>query len=441
MTHYHEWVAFSKKIVLDDIAFGTKVFAIASIWKERTRWPFKRLSLSDISDDVDEFIEGPGRLIEEFQSHTGVVCEGRLASVVEGGGKRRIFAIGNYVMQRLLKPYHDWAMQVLRRLECDGTYDQTKPLQQIKGCKDLYSYDLKSATDLFPRMVIFQVLGSLFDQFTASVVDFAGLGVSAFDVNPPLVKKRSKTAFAVGQPLGFYSSWPLFTLSHHVIVWLAAERVYPRGKVFKAYALLGDDIVIADSRVAEEYRKILQSLEVKISIPKSLISNSGAFEFAKRFFVREGSVDISPISARMLLMCRSSIGLSLIRNKYQLPFKTLLRLGGAGYRVLARADTHRSSRWERLWVILSKPDRKSPLPFRVMVGLRDTWGSEDLPVTGNRRTNEHPAGEEPNKQIEKLKESTQHQYFFKYTDLEPTRAKAESPEINQADASKAVSKL
>ena len=26
-----------------------------------------------------------------------------------------------------------------------------------------------------------------------------------------------------GQPLGYYTSWPLFALSHHVVVWVAAE--------------------------------------------------------------------------------------------------------------------------------------------------------------------------------------------------------------------------
>lgn len=57
--------------------------------------------------------------------------------------------------------------------------------------------------------------------------------------------------FVCGQPLGYYSSWPLFTLSHHVVVWLAADRVYPR-RVFRDYDLLGDDIVIGDHKVAVE---------------------------------------------------------------------------------------------------------------------------------------------------------------------------------------------
>jgi len=71
-----------------------------------------------------------------------------------------------------------------------------------------------------------------------------------------------------------------------MVVWLAAERVSPGSGKFKAYAILGDDVVIADSRVAKEYQEILSKLEVKISTSKSLISNSGAFEFAKRFRIR-----------------------------------------------------------------------------------------------------------------------------------------------------------
>ncbi|EXB30479.1 hypothetical protein L484_006029 [Morus notabilis] len=61
-----------------------------------------------------------------------------------------------------------------------------------------------------------------------------------------------------------------------------AQRVSPGSGKFKAYAILGDDVVIADSRVAKEYQERLSKLEVKISTSKSLISNSGAFEFAKR---------------------------------------------------------------------------------------------------------------------------------------------------------------
>lgn len=49
-------------------------------------------------------------------------------------------------------------------------------------------------------------------------------------------------------------AWPLFALSHHLIIWWCAELVYP-GRVFTNYAVLGDDVVIADENVATRYKE------------------------------------------------------------------------------------------------------------------------------------------------------------------------------------------
>lgn len=66
----------------------------------------------------------------------------------------------------------------------------------------------------------------------------------------------SVVSFVTGQPLGYHSSWPLFALSHHLLVWDCAEQVYP-GRVFTDYAVLGDDVVIADKNVASVYESSL----------------------------------------------------------------------------------------------------------------------------------------------------------------------------------------
>lgn len=39
-------------------------------------------------------------------------------------------------------------------------------------------------------------------------------------------------SFVTGQPLGYLGSWPLFALSHHLVVWAAANRVYPTRSIF-----------------------------------------------------------------------------------------------------------------------------------------------------------------------------------------------------------------
>lgn len=111
--------------------------------------------------------------------------------------------------------------------------------------------------------------------------------------SPDPVSKGLKAkvyCFTRGKPLGYYSSWPVFTLTHHMLVWWAAWRVYP-GKRFFDYVILGDDIVIADRLVAESYQKRMAEVEVTISHEKSLISSTGAMEFAKRFITDEGAWD------------------------------------------------------------------------------------------------------------------------------------------------------
>ncbi|KAI3673282.1 hypothetical protein L6452_39399 [Arctium lappa] len=111
-------------------------------------------------------------------------------------------------------------------------------------------------------------------------------------------------------------------LSHHFVVWLAAELVYP-GVVtpFRNSAILGDDIVILDSLVAAKYSELLDDLGVKIEPMKSLSLESALLiAFGLKYGVKR--------------------------------FYTLARLGGAGYRVAGSCDrTDTGSAFAELKVI------------------------------------------------------------------------------------------
>lgn len=37
----------------------------------------------------------------------------------------------------LLKPYHDWAMEILSKLPQDGTFNQERPLDRMIGCSSI----------------------------------------------------------------------------------------------------------------------------------------------------------------------------------------------------------------------------------------------------------------------------------------------------------------
>jgi hypothetical protein len=111
--------------------------------------------------------------------------------------------------------------------------------------------------------------------------------------------------YAVGQPMGAYSSFPMLALTHHVIVQIAASRA-GQSLWFSNYAILGDDIVIANRAVAIHYLTIMRdTLGVEINLSKSLESTNGVMEFAKRLL--KGNDDLSPISPKVLLLATRNI--------------------------------------------------------------------------------------------------------------------------------------
>lgn len=95
----------------------------------------------------------------------------------------------------------------------------------------------------------------------------------------------------------------MLALTHHFIVRVAASRV-GLGQ-FGDYALLGDDVVIANTSVAKAYHSLMtQTLGVDINLSKSLIS-SHSFEFAKRLVF--GQEEVTPIGPNNLLVALQSL--------------------------------------------------------------------------------------------------------------------------------------
>lgn len=218
-------------------------------------------------------------LTSMLSSKTGKPLLGKLAVKDEPCGKKRLFAISDYWTQSICKPLHEYLMRVLRKLPMDGTWDQGRAAERVRiwsgQGKKLYCFDLSAATDRFPRLFTVLVLGCL-------------IGVAAAEGWATLLTSRSYSykgaayRYAAGQPMGTLSSWAAFALSHHVVVQIAAARAGFTG-LFTGYVLLGDDIVIADADVAEEYQEIMTILGVTINLSKSLVG-VGLAEFAKRHF-------------------------------------------------------------------------------------------------------------------------------------------------------------
>jgi hypothetical protein len=235
---------------------------------------------------------------------------GKLSIKEEAAGKARVFAMADSITQSVMAPLNDWVFARLRDLPMDGTFDQAKPLSRlVSQFKEgllpnvtFYSYDLSAATDRLPISLQRDILSKLFGRGFAE--DWKSL-LSERDWYLKDVPYR----YSVGQPMGALSSWAMLALTHHVIVQIAAMRV---GKLsFSSYALLGDDIVIADEAVAKSYHMIMtEILGVEINLSKSLVSND-SFEFAKRLVTMDG--EVSAVGAKNLLVgLKSKWGLSSI---------------------------------------------------------------------------------------------------------------------------------
>lgn len=89
----------------------------------------------------------------------------------------------------------------------DGTFNQFAPLDWLVGSDKVYSFDLKSATNRWPLVYLFEIVALLLDRSFASSVVNSTLATNSFRI--PFVRGYRTISFVAGQPLGDYGSWPL----------------------------------------------------------------------------------------------------------------------------------------------------------------------------------------------------------------------------------------
>jgi hypothetical protein len=149
----------------------------------------------------------------------------------------------------------------------------------------------------------------------------------------------------------------MLAITHHILVALAARRVGIPFGLFTAYALLGDDIVIANGRVARSYLALMKEIGVDISTAKSLISRNGVLEFAKRFIVC--GVDCSPVSLREIMTSIETMqGRVELGKKYSLTLPQLVTVSGWGFKTkgwLTKPISSCSNRVRRLGLLFYSP--------------------------------------------------------------------------------------
>lgn len=210
---------------------------------------------------------------------------GNLSLIFDPECKVRIVAMLDYTTQLYLKPIHKALFVNLKKLNQDRTFTQDPFNKWLDNDESFWSIDLTSATDRFPislqrRMISYMYgdhkFGSSWEYLLTNRV-YARKGL------PPV-------KYTVGQPMGAYSSWPAFTLSHHLVVSWSAHLCGLSN--FKEYIILGDDIVIKNNIVAKKYMYVMSKLGVDLSPTKTHVSVN-TYEFAKRWI--NNGLEISPL--------------------------------------------------------------------------------------------------------------------------------------------------
>lgn len=218
---------------------------------------------------------------------------GKLAIREDPEGKLRVIAMVDYHSQFVLRRLHKELFSLLKLLPCDRTTTQD-PFHKWEDNREyFYSLDLSNATDRFPIDLQGKLLSVIYNN-RLYADHWKQLLVSRAYYDP----QGNKHFYSVGQPMGAYSSWVMFTLTHHLVVSWAAHLSGYDPFTFDQYIILGDDIVIKNQRIAQRYTNIITKLGVSISKQKTHVSKD-TYEFAKRWI--KGGIEITGIPLRGIL--------------------------------------------------------------------------------------------------------------------------------------------
>ena len=240
---------------------------------------------------------------------------GKISVIQERGCKARVVATPSAWIQLSMAPFHKMIVDLIEdnfpENSCITKQDlgAYAAVSRIAQGKSVYSVDLSSATDNFPRRVSFQMLSQVkyfmqqkligkgiltpedvntdndpttwIDKYISSM-DWCcnrPWKASSLNGNSDLYVQYTK-----GQPMGIYSSFPLFHLSNIIIAKSCEYYVekntnhslsrFDNGTTF---FVLGDDIIFSDKVVASEYRKEMAEMKVSVSPLKTFEGHVAEF--------------------------------------------------------------------------------------------------------------------------------------------------------------------
>jgi len=246
------------------------------------------------------------RLWDPRKNPPHTLALGSLALLREAAGKIRPVAMVDIWTQWILKPLHDWLLEMLRGLPTDATWDQEGVLKtfvdRLGPDRQYFCYDLKNATDRIPMALYVEMFSPLLGKPVAEC--WARLLTDRwYEVPSDAVEAGypSRVRYTRGQPMGAYSSWASLAWVHHFLVQLAYLEVGGQ-EFFLDYLVLGDDLVIANKEVAAAYLQLCEAFGITVGLAKSFTS-VGLINFANKTYWK--SDNVSPLSLKEELLARS----------------------------------------------------------------------------------------------------------------------------------------
>lgn len=216
--------------------------------------------------------------------------------------KTRNIALFDYVSQCVLKPIHQAQAAFMRKMDCDYTFDQDRYKNfilkyysiPIDKRDNMYSIDLKEATDRFPMslQVHFMTL-YLGGKEEAEAWRTVMVGTPFCYLGRDYAIEREVT-YRTGQPMGAYSSWTTFAMCHHIIILYLCDKLGV--KPDESYCVLGDDALIVGDQLYAGYLEVMQELKVEVQVTKTFKSKR-FLEFAKRFHFNGRDITPFPLGA------------------------------------------------------------------------------------------------------------------------------------------------
>jgi hypothetical protein len=272
-----------------DLPYGKLVWS----WISNEKAPTNVTQSLPVEDLVSEVL-----LMGDFGRPPAGDHLGRIQVLQEQGCKARVVFQPTARIQFAMRPLHkvlaDFIERKFNKESC--VRNQVKgiyaALELLEDGKDVYSVDLSSATDRFPRSITLSLLDAMGLQKYSQIV--TQICMENF---PVAGHDGMFLKYATGQPMGLYGSFPMFHMSNLLVADYAKRLVINRpGRHAKPTSfrdgsfckVLGDDIILPDADIAAMYRDIMNALGVDISVNKSFSGKVAEFAGFIALPLREG---------------------------------------------------------------------------------------------------------------------------------------------------------